>query len=218
MILGQVAGASVYRQQADVAGVFSAAVPSLVISNLLSGLFERFRETFPNSITPTSAPVCHLAYWHTRLLIARGAPQEDPSELLNLATEVTKLLAANPSLISPLTYHFTSLAATTLVDLLGTDYTRESAEHYTSIILDSRIAPSGSDAVIRKFIQKKRHSISPGAATASTPAASQHAVTASQSLQQLAELATGTEGASVWELPSVSKFGYVGVFFAESDR
>lgn len=190
LILGQVAGALVYREQADVTSVFSSTAPPIVISNLLFGQIERFRESFPSSVTPTSSPVCHLAYWHTRLLIKRTGPQDDPSDLLQLATEVIKLLAANPTLVTPITHHFTSLAAITLVDLLDTEFTREGAEHNLKIITDSHIAPSGLDIEIREMINKKNGG---GQSASTNPAANQHALTASQGLQHLADLATATD-------------------------
>lgn len=192
LILGQVAGALVYQEQADITGVFSTTIPPSVISNLLSGQIERFRESFPSSVTPTSSPVCHLAYWHTRLLIKRTGPQDDPAELLKLATEVTKLLAANPALVTPITHHFTSLAAITLVDLLDTEFTREGAEHAIKVIVDTHIAPSGWDATVRDIVNKKNAGMG-SAARATTPVASQHALTASQGLQHLADLATATD-------------------------
>jgi hypothetical protein len=221
--------------------MFSAAAPSSVITSLLSGQLERFRESFPSTVTAVTSPICHLTYWHTRLLINRTGPQDDPNELLQLATEVVKLLAGNPTLITPLTHHFTSLAAMTLVDLLDTEFTRDGAEHYIKIIMDSRIAPSGWDSVIREMIAKKAASTAAGISTAAvTGAASQHALTASQGLQHLADLATATEagrsevlseaiaekaitashgaGSQPWESPSITKVGYLNLLAGEAGR
>jgi hypothetical protein len=158
-----------------------------IISTLLAGELERFRESFPSSLTTASAPLLHLTYWQIRLLMKRANPESDPIDLLEPTMQLTSIIATSTSLITPLMHHFTTLSAFTLLELLDQESTREEADRGLKIILDSRTASSAWDIAIRDAISKKLN-INVGTA-------GQHAavLAASQGLQHLADLATASE-------------------------
>ena len=172
-------------------------VPPPIVGTLLRGELERCRESFPASFFPSSnAPLIHLCYWYLRILMELRLPESEPSDLLVPARHIVTQLMHNTGLVSPLTHHFTALAAMTLVDLTAHENTRDEAENGLKSLLENRIAPSGWDASIREMITKKQHSNpSGGAGSVVRPKTtdSQHALTASQGLQRLADLATATE-------------------------
>jgi hypothetical protein len=116
-------------------------------------------------------------------------PESEPQELLVAAGHIVTQLTHNANPISPLTYHSTALAAITLIELTNHDSTKEEAEKSLQSLLQNRIAHSAWDEAIRGLINKKQSS----SAALSTMTESQHALTASQGLQRLADLATATE-------------------------
>jgi hypothetical protein len=124
-------------------------------------------------------------------------PESEPFDLLVPAMNIVTQLTHNAGLVSPLTHHSTTLTAVTLIDLTAYDITREEAESGLKALLENRIAPSGWDASVREMIVKQQHSNPSGGAGSTvgpkTSDSQQHALTASQGLQRLADLATATE-------------------------
>jgi hypothetical protein len=159
---------------------------------LLRGELERCRESFPQGFFPPSnAPIIHLCYWYLRILLELRLSPSDPDDILGPAMHIVTQLTHNASFMSPLTHHATALAASTLIELAGYDKTKDSAEGGLRALVENHIAPSGWDAAIRDMIISKRNQ---GSSTGADAAESQHALTASQGLQRLADLATATEG------------------------
>lgn len=159
---------------------------------ILRGEVERCRETFPSTFFPPSnAPVIHLCYCYMRILVELKASPADPEVILGPAMRIVALLTHNTSFMSPLTHYATILAALTLIELTNFESTKDSAEGSLRDLLENHIAPSGWDVAVRDMIVSKRNQISSAGAGS---AESQHALTASQGLQRLADLATATEG------------------------
>jgi len=171
--------------------------PGPVYGTLLRGELERLRESLPQSIAEKSSPpLIHLAFWHVRILVELTLAESDPSDLADAATNIIDILKANVDYTNPITYNCTLLAALTLSELVEFDNTRARAEAGIKSLMESMIAPSSWDAAARQFCgSPNRHAIS--AASLGVPPAipdSKHALTASQGLQHLADLATATEG------------------------
>lgn len=171
----------------------------------------------------------------------RATPCSDPKELLTPANNIAMLLLDNPTLTSPLIHHFKALATLTLLDLLDVDSTHDEAEAAISKINESYAAKSAWNLVLRDTIQLKQRNIGHAASVAT--AASQHALTASQGLQHLADLATATEadrtealnearpetvtgpGSSIdarnrgsWDSTALTRNGYLSTLVANASR
>lgn len=156
---------------------------------LLRGELERCRESFPLTFFPPSkSPLIHLCYWYLRILQELQRDPSETDEVMIPALHIVTQLTHNASFVSPLTHHATALVAWTLIEFTGYDKTKETAEGGLRALVENHIAPSGWDATIRDLIVSKLAS-----STASGSAESQHALTASQGLQRLADLATATE-------------------------
>lgn len=141
---------------------------------------EMWRADFPPDITPADFPVVHLAYWHCRLLAYLFMPSALATDIVWASKELVRLLVENPSLLSPLSHHFTCLASLSLLELTKVEKTREEATQLLKQILESHIAPSSWDSSIRdKIAETVRPSTSSGAEV--------------QGLQHLADLAAATE-------------------------
>jgi hypothetical protein len=159
----------------------SGAAP--ILSSFLNLSMELFREMLPSSITPTSHPILHLAYFHCRLLAYLFQTTSKSSDILWPCQKLVGLLTANSQLLSPLNHHFMCLTALTLLELQKVDIHREEATSLLRELLDSSVAPSTWDVPVRDRIAEQ---IRPGTSHAM-------GATASQSLQHLADLATATE-------------------------
>lgn len=156
----------------------SGAAP--ILSSFFNLSIELFREVLPQSITPSTHPILHMVYWHCRLLAYLFQTNANSSDILWPCKETVGLLLTNTQLLSPLNHHFFCLTALSLVELVRVEKTREEATFPLRQLLDSNLAPSTWDAVIRDHISEH---IRPSTAQA----------TANQSLQHLADLATATE-------------------------
>jgi hypothetical protein len=179
----------------DLPAPITPSVP--LLSTLVRGELERFREVLPPSLsTPSNAPVFHLVFWILRLLLALRLPESQPQDLCDAAVQIVHTLTSNANLISPLTHLAAAFAAVVLIKCTYEEETRKEAETGLSAFLDGRIPPSGWDASIKEMIIKNSNasqSSGAGGAAGANPGTSQHAVIASQGLQHLAELATATE-------------------------
>jgi hypothetical protein len=158
--------------------------PFAIHGTLLRGELERWREGLPET---SLSPIVLLCYWYVRIALDLKQAESEPSILLTPATKIIDLLTHNPNLITPLTYHSTILATLTLIKLTEHDSTRAEAETFLKTLLENRIAPSAWDSIIRDMISNRKQ------ASIATLKGSEHASTAAQGLQHLAELATANE-------------------------
>ncbi|KAI2780375.1 hypothetical protein F4815DRAFT_470015 [Daldinia loculata] len=156
----------------------SGAAP--ILSSFFNLSIELFREILPQSITPASHPVLHMVYWHCRLLAYLFQTNAKSSDILWPCKETVGLLLTNTQLLTPLNHHFFCLVALSLLELAKVEKTRDEATSLLRQLLDSNLAPSTWDAVIRDRISEHIR-----------PSTAQDA--ANQSLQHLADLATATE-------------------------
>ncbi|KAI1766981.1 hypothetical protein GGR53DRAFT_175212 [Hypoxylon sp. FL1150] len=156
----------------------SGAAP--ILSSFFNLSIELFREVLPHSITPSTHPILHMVYWHCRLLAYLFQTNAKSSDILWPCKETAGLLLTNTQLLSPLNHHFFCLTVLSLVELIRVEKTREEATFLLRQLLESNLAPSTWDAVIRDHISEHIR-----------PSTAQD--TANQSLQHLADLATATE-------------------------
>lgn len=149
---------------------------------LLNLAVEMYRETFPATVTPSSSPVLHLAYWHLRLLAYLLQPSALSSDIMWAAKSSAELLTGAPEVMSPLNHHFTCLTTLSLIELTKVEKTRIEATRLLKEMLDSPVPQSSWDFAIRDTMAAH---IRP-----STSSGGDGKV--SQGLQHLADLAAAT--------------------------
>jgi hypothetical protein len=131
------------------------------------------------------SPAVLLCYWYLRIvleLIQAGSELE----LMTSAAKIIALLVHEPNHVAPLTHHSTILATLTLIELAEEDDTRAEAEECLKILMENRIAQSVWDTTIRAIVSNRKR-------VRATLKGSEHASTAAQSLQHLADLATAND-------------------------
>lgn len=129
------------------------------------------------------SPAVLLCYWYLRIVIELIQAECEPSSLLTSAAKIIGLLVHEPNHVAPLTHHATILATLTLIELAEDDDTRTGAEDCLKILMENRIAPSLWDTTLRGIVSNRKRTLK----------GSEHASTAAQSLQHLADLATANE-------------------------
>jgi hypothetical protein len=132
------------------------------------------------------SPAVLLCYWYLRIVIELIQAECEPSSLMTSAAKIIGLLVHEPNHVAPLTHHATILATLTLIELAEDDDTRTGAEDCLKILMENRIAPSLWDTTLRGIVSNRKRVMA-------TLKGSEHASTAAQSLQHLADLATANE-------------------------
>lgn len=156
-----------------------------IVSSLMNLAIELFREVLPPTTNPTDQPILHLVYFHCRLLTYLFQTTAKSSDVMWPCGEIIGLLKKHSHTITPLNHHFFALTTLALIELTKVDVVRDEANMLLTDLLESNVAPSNWDGIIRDYIADK---IRPTTAQASVMEA-----TASQGLQHLADLATATE-------------------------
>lgn len=152
---------------------------------------ERCREALPeNFINPHNAPLIHLVFHYIQIQLQLMLPEYEPKEILVPAAQIVAVLSQYSNYYFPITQHATALATEVLIDLRKFGEARSEAEHNLSVLRDGHIMPSPINSTIKEMIINNQRSDLYG--DDSKVVKSQHVLTASQTLQQLAELATAT--------------------------
>lgn len=109
-ILGHVADAIRYPPEATLKSPFRFSL------KFLNGELERFREEVEPMFA--SLPHVHLAFLHVKHFLKRGLSHHfyESDGLVHVALEVVDIVTGDQLPMSPLTHHFASLAAVTLVE------------------------------------------------------------------------------------------------------
>jgi hypothetical protein len=220
LILGHVSTVLATSDHSDANNALSSPFQPSLLLTLLTGELERFRESFPPSLTTSTAPLAHLAYWHVRLLLARlNQGAHDPLELLEPARQTAAILASAPA-VNPLFPMFSNLAVTTLIGVLQTtddENVKSSIEDSLRHLIDGTRGTAAHPLALETVERQAPHLLSPppasagsnapsnpppsaghntnaaaqnNAAVAAPPTQQQHQDMSSQSLQHLADLAT----------------------------
>lgn len=99
----------------------------LLISGILNGEFERFRESTFDIIKTT--PSLGLAYWHVKLLFNRQNRSyiSETNDVVGFALKIIQQLRRADNPPSPMIHHFAALAALTLTEYLNAKETQDDA-------------------------------------------------------------------------------------------
>lgn len=110
LILGHVADAIRYPPEASLKSPFRFSL------KFLNGELERFREDIEPMFA--SLPHVHLSFLHVKHLLKRGLSHHfyETDGLVHVALEIVDIVTGDQLPMSPLTHHFASLAAVTLVE------------------------------------------------------------------------------------------------------
>ena len=105
----------------------STAITGTLISRLLTGELERFRESVDTIRAARS--ILDLAYWHVKLLHKRHNPtsNSEVKEIAAVTKTITGILRSHDLPRTPLTLHFAGLSVMTLVELAGIKETKDDA-------------------------------------------------------------------------------------------
>lgn len=161
-----------------------------LLTDVLRGELERWRETVPGSVFQT-IPFVLMCYWHVRIFLELRLPESDPSELLEAAKNITTCVPESLILYTPLTYYTTSLAALVLVDLTSYEEgTKEVAEEALNSLLKAHSVPPALESTLRAKRQPQYGS----GATNRTESINMTASMSLQHLADLADLASATDG------------------------
>ncbi len=169
-----------------------------LIGSVIHTQLEDIRLSLPADYTFTDNAPMTLAFWYTRLLLRRLQDNADPAESL---TDARDILGLVPGTISPLVKDAVIVAIVTLMELLDDENLEISSEAEkelkTFMSSPPRHPPASWDSDLRELILPKiiktasptqNHSQPQNSQI--QPQASNAALTASQGLQHLADLAT----------------------------
>ncbi|KAL2149321.1 hypothetical protein VTH82DRAFT_8669 [Thermothelomyces myriococcoides] len=161
------------------------------LGRMASGISHIMNWVFPTQRTDY---VLDLTYWHIRLVSELLSPDlpERAGNILQATKHLVRLLLAKSDLVSPITHHFVILAALGLLESHRFPDAREEASQLTKDFLEFPIAASPlNGAVHDKLVELQPRPPMTEPSTATTAP-----ITASQNLQQLADLATAVDGSA----------------------
>lgn len=188
-----------------------------VVSTRLNDLRLDF-SALPNHSSET-LPFTYLFFWHARLLLSRISPLP-PTEILTLSRQI---IDVTPSTLSPLCRDFVVLAVVSVMELLESEVpgVKEQAEQILQLWLSIQprlISPGSWDVGLRELVIKRGGANNSPSQTHAAPQApmgqaqaqnqaqnqggSAAALTASQGLQHLADLATAGDAGREQDLKS----------------
>lgn len=213
------------------------APSSRLVAGPINGILEEVRITLPNEHSSTTTPLTYLAFWHARILLRRLKEDADPADPPATFNDAHDILSLVPATLSPLTKDFSVLAAVSLMELLDSENAKVKgdAEQELKMYISGapRFAtPESWEVTLRDLILKRVTNIGSPNQGQSQPAQQQGstssaALTASQGLQHLADLATAGDTArqepeaqngqsASWDKGKLTKTGFLTVLGVRS--